>query len=73
MDPITSSAAMPPSVQSIPKPADSESDLVVNKFGEMVTKTEAGSEMREMMADDKKNQNTTVEDNGLGGTFEAEA
>lgn len=73
MDPITSGAAMPPSIQSIPKAAESESDLVVNKFGEMVTKSDASSEMREMMADDKKNQNTTVEDNGIGGTFEAEA
>ena len=73
MDAISSSN-MTPSIQSVPKAPESESKLVMNKFGDLVTKTDAGSEIREMIAQGKSNQTTaTVADNGLGGTFEAEA
>ena len=73
MDAISSSS-MAPSIQSLPKAPESESNLVINKFGDLVTKTDAGSEIREMMAQESSGQSaTTVADNGLGGTFEAEA
>ena len=72
MDPITSST-MAPSSQAIPKPGKSESDLTVNKFGELVTRTDSSSEIREIIADEKQNQSNKITENGLGGTFEAEA
>ncbi len=72
MDPI-SSGAIQPSIQPIPKAENAEAELTINRFGDMVSKFDLGSELREIAALDKTSQGAMVEENGLGGTFEAEA
>ncbi len=73
MDPISSSAIQP-SIQAVAKPENAEADMTVNKFGNMVSKFDSGSELREIANQDKLDQaGTTVADNGLGGTFDADA
>jgi len=72
MDPITS-GAIQPSIQAVPKPENADADMTVNRFGNMVSKFDSGSELREIVAQDKAGQGTTVTENGLGGTFDEDA
>ena len=57
MDPI-SSGAIQPSIQVAQKPENAEADMTVNRFGNMVSKFDSGSELRDIVAQDKAGQGT---------------